>query len=350
MYGPATRLLAKVARVDADVNWLLSSLAQSTAALIAIVGGLLVSRYVSLHAEQSAAGRRVDDLGRRLGDAERRHQHAKAEIEAHELAEAIEQDDVYDLYFRTPEGEVPTREQVIAAAEADAASLNTELLDRRIPELFGELHSAFTNLDRDVPISTRLPYWDDFRKGKGYSIQTRGAWEWMYETIGEVRKERARKDRPFDIPSFDATISDRHRLTSPQEQAQVDRLYQTRDQAATDMRQLEEERRLATETYEAARQPEGFRLALEVFSALAVVGLLVPISIMAVGVATLPLWLRLTLVALFIVGLGLLLRFLFVYANKLRGTGGEIPLPPHIWGLLRRTRARISKDEATPAQ
>jgi hypothetical protein len=46
----------------ADVNWLLSALAQSSAALIAIVGGLLVPRYVALHAEQEAAERRLADL------------------------------------------------------------------------------------------------------------------------------------------------------------------------------------------------------------------------------------------------------------------------------------------------
>ena len=35
----------------ADVNWLLSAMAQSGAALVAIVGGLLGSRYVALDAE-----------------------------------------------------------------------------------------------------------------------------------------------------------------------------------------------------------------------------------------------------------------------------------------------------------
>lgn len=44
---------------SADVNWMLSSSVQSGSALVAIVGGLLGSRYVALDAEQRAAERRL---------------------------------------------------------------------------------------------------------------------------------------------------------------------------------------------------------------------------------------------------------------------------------------------------
>lgn len=60
----------------ADVNWLLSALAQATAALIAIVGGLLVSRYVTLHAEQqarAAASRTWFGVSGKLGKRLLRH-------------------------------------------------------------------------------------------------------------------------------------------------------------------------------------------------------------------------------------------------------------------------------------
>src|SRR3954452_21681256 len=95
----ASVTLARVLDVTADVNWLLSSLAQSTAALIAIVGGLLVSRYVSLHAEQSAAGRRVDDLDRRVAAATQRLQDARADIDRHEVADLLERDAIYELVY-----------------------------------------------------------------------------------------------------------------------------------------------------------------------------------------------------------------------------------------------------------
>jgi cell division protein FtsB len=54
----------------ADPQWLLSTIAQSTAALVAIVAGFLVSRVVSLASERQALQRRVDELvGRRSIDA-----------------------------------------------------------------------------------------------------------------------------------------------------------------------------------------------------------------------------------------------------------------------------------------
>jgi hypothetical protein len=50
-----------------DPNWLLSSVAQSAAALVAIIGGFLVSRLVSLAVERNRLLERQRDLANRLG-------------------------------------------------------------------------------------------------------------------------------------------------------------------------------------------------------------------------------------------------------------------------------------------
>lgn len=55
----------------ADVNWMLSSSVQSGSALVAIVGGLLGSRYVALDAEQRAAERRLVEAREVLAVARR---------------------------------------------------------------------------------------------------------------------------------------------------------------------------------------------------------------------------------------------------------------------------------------
>lgn len=55
----------------ADVNWMLSSSVQSGSALVAIVGGLLGSRYVALDAEQRATERRLVEAKELLTHARR---------------------------------------------------------------------------------------------------------------------------------------------------------------------------------------------------------------------------------------------------------------------------------------
>ena len=50
--------------MDADPNWLLSTTVQSTAALVGIVGGLLISRLVSLSSERAGLMRRLQAVER----------------------------------------------------------------------------------------------------------------------------------------------------------------------------------------------------------------------------------------------------------------------------------------------
>jgi hypothetical protein len=327
----------------ADVNWLLSSVTQSSAALIAIVGGLLVSRYVSLHAEQEAAARRMSDLARRSGEAQRRWDEAQRVIDEYEVDEVLLKDDVYEVIVR--DRFAPTRDEVLRAAEAHEDEINLQVFDERLTELCSEARRARETLQIDVPAGSDHDDWDAFRRDKGYRIIEKGLWDWTYEQIVEQRQEEARSDSdPYSSLSLNLSSfvgpnpqlsAIRDLAMSQQEQAAIERLYAVRDQAALEQRQLDEERRLASETYEAARQPEGFQLALEVLSTLALLGLAVPVGIMAAGPLTLPVWARVLVVAFFLLGVALLLRFLFVYARYLKGAMGRGRLPKHALGLLR---------------
>lgn len=96
----------------ADVNWLLSALAQASAALVAIVGGLLVSRYVVLHAEQQAARRRLDDLRRTLDLAAENATQARRDLDSYDVDRYLDDDDVYEELLRfecTPDMEAVRR-------------------------------------------------------------------------------------------------------------------------------------------------------------------------------------------------------------------------------------------------
>lgn len=104
-----------------------------------------------------------------------------------------------------------------------------------------------------------------------------------------------------------------------------------------DARAAKQEATLAQEALEASRQPEGFSLALQVLTILAILGIAVPVVVMGIGLAALDAWLRILVILLFFVGVALLLRYLFVYASFLR-EGGRRTLPRHVFGLIVKER------------
>jgi hypothetical protein len=62
-----------------DPNWLLSTIAQSGAALVAIIGGFLISRVVSLAARRDAQAHLRHDLATRLDVARTHHEGLRSE-------------------------------------------------------------------------------------------------------------------------------------------------------------------------------------------------------------------------------------------------------------------------------
>ena len=336
--------------LQADVNWLLSAITQASAALIAIVGGLLVSRYVTLHAEQQGARRRADDLARREAEARSHLADTERDLALYFIDDFLDDDEVFEVILR--EKGQASLDDALTAKDTDASDLNRELLEDQFSALQDEFLLAVHNLLPVVPEGRDHDEWLDFRKGNNFPVGHRAMWKWTYDQIVEDRIESAkkaerksRKNVPYGGlfgPDYD--VSSIYGLSSPEvrglrnvvasqhEIAQVNSLRSRVEAARAEVRALEQERRLAEETFEATRQPEGFMLALQVLSTLAVLGMGVPVVIMAFVPSSLPLFARVGVVVVFFVGVALLLRFLFVYAAYLRGA--RTGLPPTVLGLL----------------
>lgn len=336
----------------ADVNWLLSALAQATAALIAIVGGLLVSRYVALHAEQQAAGRRVQDLARREAEADEALASANSELAGYRVADALDDDRVFEeIAARDFE---PTVDGVLRAIEWDEAELDLSLLEAEIESVKAEMAESIQAIYPLVPVGTAFDRWPEFRRANGLKPGRNRLWSWVYDRACEERREEAESAarqarealgnsvlsnllsaRNFSLPTLSpAVTAARWTVQSQRELAQERALEDRVAAAAAQVWALRQERRLAEETYDATRQPEGFGLALQVLSVLAVVGMGFPVVLMGLAVVTLPAWVRGGVIVMFFCGVALLLRFLFVYASFLR-EGGRASLPRSIFGLLR---------------
>src|SRR5258708_39850253 len=72
------RLLSVVP--SADVNWLLSTEVQSGAALVAIIGGLLVARLAGLSGERTYLRRQIRDSAAELALARENREQAEAQL------------------------------------------------------------------------------------------------------------------------------------------------------------------------------------------------------------------------------------------------------------------------------
>lgn len=335
----------------ADVNWLLSAIAQSAAALIAIVGGLLVSRYVSLHAEQQGARRRADDLRRRWSEAEDQLIERKGDLDLHQVDEFLDDNVVFQAILDA--GGEATVDQVLSEMDADVADLNRDVLEERFATLQDELVQAVLKLLPDVPQQEDHETWVDFKRNRDLPIGNRSAWEWVYEKACDEKRREAKKEaakgKPFTSSYDDTAIRRivqqassqgygiRAAVTSQHAVAHVNALRERIEATQAEVRALQQEHRLAEELFDATRQPEGFGLALQVLATLATLGMGTPVALMAFSPTTMPAPLRALVVALFFSGVALLLRFLFVYAYYLRGVRRS--LPSWIGGLFRRDRA-----------
>ncbi len=180
-----------VYRLQADVNWLLSAIAQASAALIAIVGGLLVSRYVALHAEQQGARRRADDLARRKEEARSQLADAERELDLYFIDDFLDDHDVFEAILRE-QGEA-TLDDVLAAKDTDARDLNHALLEEQFAALQNEFLLAVHTLRPIVPEGRDHEEWLDFKQDKDLPIGHGAIWQWTCDGVVKERIEAAKK-------------------------------------------------------------------------------------------------------------------------------------------------------------
>lgn len=95
MPGPAPYWLTYRVAV-ADPSTFLSTVTASSAGMVAIVGGLLVARFISLESEQQGAQRLVEEAEGRLRKARERADEAADELRQYEAARFLNQRDVLE--------------------------------------------------------------------------------------------------------------------------------------------------------------------------------------------------------------------------------------------------------------
>jgi hypothetical protein len=187
-----------------DPNPFLSTVAAVSATLVAIIGGLLVARFVTITSEQESGQQLIDDAQGRLATAREREKVANDTFVDWEINNFFENAVISDIC----DGERDIE------ALRDRARSYTNLTDHELTEVVQNIAHEFDaakSLLRPLVVSVEggdePSSWDEFRKSIPTKIETNWelVWELSYEEVFRSPGSRmhtvlrARRQLPFSV-------------------------------------------------------------------------------------------------------------------------------------------------------
>ena len=282
-----------------DPNWLLSSTAQSAAALVAIVGGFLVSRLITLSGERNAIVHRYDDLRgmRVIKQAEYDEVHADrlavstewfVEHHKDELLANRGNVEVSRLLDWIPRG----------SSEEEMREIATSL-----PDAF---EKAYEDIEQKFPGMQPFAWAVDALRASGLIVPPES------ESIYQMVAESIANDRSM-MPAF-RTIIPTTDIMYRRQDARID----LERQLNSELRALDAELNLVGLRLQAFRKPEGVIGAVMALTYLALVGVALPTTLMAWRPVPDGPAVRTLVVVAFVSGLAVLLAYFIFRARSLR--------------------------------
>jgi hypothetical protein len=300
---------------SADVNWLLSTEVQSGAALVAIIGGLLVARLTGLAGERSYLRRALSDTETELRLA--RQNRLDAETELGELtAGAFLTWAHQDLLDRS--GVVDDDGFAEMMAESGWAVKAAEL-DRIVRPFVSQVRLAFEKARGRVAAGQPINDYEDVRSAIAEGVP--GIDSGLIDDVvrrlarnGELGRQAVQQQQIALIArsSADGAVAATDRATRDR---RLDDAQSRIDQHRGTVRALEARRDSLRAARAQAARPQGLGRILAALSYLAGVCVVGPLALMAWGRISLPAWARVVVVVLFISGL---IVFLLVMVGFLR--------------------------------
>jgi len=305
----------------ADPTPFLSTIAAVSATLVAIVGGLLVARFVTIDTEQQGAQKLLDDAQGRLTTATRRAQEARENLRRWEINDFFE----LEVVEAIGSGEREVRE---LRKIGHYTSLTDEDLTEVVQTVADEFDCARRVLrelrvgDSDAPQVD----WQEFKRLWSDAPET--SWDEVWETAYNELAGSAQAPQP--VRSFvDPLAYQRPYVSSLTVQAQpeyvalgiqqrdalranVDRTEQHAEDIEAEVAQLQRAR-------DALVSPKGLGWGLLVLGVFTLVGVIVPLWLMSRATNELTARLGETVFRLFLAGLLALLGYMSALALRLSG-------------------------------
>lgn len=301
-----------------DPNNFLATLSQSSAAIVAIIGGFLVSRLVALSSEREGIKRQLKAANQRLSLHEVDYGPAHAYRLERSKAALVDfiQDDLVKIHLehKTPDfDELLLKENHIPRGSSfDEILPFAQALSEEVARAVEQVKQVLRSDDVD---SIDL---DDLRP-RGLDVSETN--EHLYEDIVAQLRQTLPSPRrgPFDFSAPNFNLG----LLTPGWVREVDarRLDESiRDELhlkALVISSKEEVARLQDDLDQFA-QPVGVVSAVAILGIFSILGIVLPLIVMVLDFNSIPLWLALSLLGAFTLGLTAVLGYIIWYLRKVR--------------------------------
>ena len=288
-----------------DPSWLLATVATCTAALVAIVGALLVSRVISLSSDQASLQRRSDELGAQVASLTERLHDVRAELLRNDAVDFVHEaaDDIIERRGHVDLGVLMERH--------DSRGRTAEELRPYVEEAAAAVADAFRQGDPRLMLRT---------SADRYAL--------LYARLLEVLHAEGRDGGTVAADGSASTTGAAGRFTLKQEEEYRERLREQQSLVST-RRTLELQQRQVDAALRGLSNPPGLWTGLAVLVAFAGAGVVVPLVIMSTRPATLGGVTAGLVIGLFLGGFLALASYLAVEIRRLaRGTGRAAERPP----------------------
>ncbi|WP_416174870.1 MAG: DUF2207 domain-containing protein [Bifidobacterium crudilactis] len=300
-----------------DPNWLLSTLAQSAAAVVAIVGGFLVSRLVQLSSEKEGLRRRRTNAQDELKHVTRLFEAARGSRLANSreaffgwvLDDLVKRDEDFDaqalLEKNIPRGSsfdemVEYLNEIIQRVDAAIANVNAYLSgDETRDVTIEDLEARGMKVppeDRDIYDSIEYNLLDDLPE-KTYDAGPHGL---LINPVPYLRVP------PIESPAITTT-----------ELRRLDESIREEQELLSRRSMIEAEIARLSAAIDQVGKPVGVTSAVWILGIYSALGIVAPVTVMALFPTILDLWLAWMLVGLFVAGLALVVGYIYWYARRL---------------------------------
>lgn len=299
-----------------DSGILLSTCAGAGATLVAIVGGLLVSRYLTLESESLGAKKLVQSLEEKLHRAQNQADASQHSYERFALHEALTEDDILEEFLAAvPNGGLSSK---VVATKLSGEEFSADAVTEAAEEFNVEAKRARAFNWALVPHQDEHAYWDDFAGQHNIHPEIDEMWEFLYIEICKQRPSAEEKPY-FNVPPIDpATMGI---VSIPEQNRRRDirnRLTDARDVDRAEVRRLVAALAVAVTERDSLEQPPGLVSGLVVLALLTVTSVVIPVLLLAPTPATLTYGESTAVVGLFIGGIVTLFVYLGSHVHRLR--------------------------------
>jgi|SRR5579862_8670599 len=298
----------------------LSTIAAASAAMVAIIGGLLVARFVTIASEQEGAVVLLNDAQGRLTTARRREEAARDRLHDWNIK------DFFDLKVVEAIGEGERGLQALRDI-GDPTRLTDEELAEVIKDITDEFAVARSTLRDLLPADAAdhdSPRWEEFKRSNPSLPATNweDVWELAYEGI--VRPPQPAHPSLLDGSSLIGTFIPVPYIPTPPEYVALhlqrrDALRANVERAGQQVEDIEDELARLHRARDAIVRPKGLGWGLAVLGFFTLVGVILPIWLMSRAPQRLTAHLGEVVFWLFLAGLLALLGYMSTLALRLSG-------------------------------